>query len=104
MRAISIARFGGPNELAFVEVEQPRPGKGEIQVKVAYAGINFIDVYMRDGSYARSHTYKTRLPMVLGMQVEGFATGDRVAYCLACERHLDNQQKWRLKIPQLRQE
>jgi NADPH2:quinone reductase len=94
MKAINIARFGGPDELALAEVEQPKAGKGEVVVKVAYAGINFIDVYMRNGSYARSHTYKTPLPMILGMEgagtvaelgeeVKEFQLGDRVAYCLS---------------------
>jgi NADPH2:quinone reductase len=94
MKAINITRFGGPNELALAEVKQPEPAVGELRVKIAYAGINFIDVYMRNGSYARSHTYKTPLPMILGMEgagtvadigedVKGFEPGDRVAYCLS---------------------
>jgi NADPH2:quinone reductase len=94
MKAISISRYGGPEELQMSEVERPKPGKGEIVVKLAYAGINFIDVYMRNGSYVRSDTYKTPLPMIIGMEgagtvaelgegVEGFAEGEPVAYCLA---------------------
>ena len=59
MKAISVFRFGGPEELQLNEIERPKPGKGEILVKLAYAGVNFIDVYMRNGSYVRSHTYKT---------------------------------------------
>jgi NADPH2:quinone reductase len=94
MKAISISRYGGPEELQLSEVERPKPGKGEILVKLAYAGINFIDVYMRNGSYIRSDTYKTPLPMIIGMEgagtvaevgegVEGFAESEPVAYCLA---------------------
>src|SRR5512132_2055228 len=66
---------------------------GEARVTLEYAGINFIDVYMRSGQYARSHTYQTPLPMTLGMEgggtiialgdgVAGFSVGDRVAYCI----------------------
>ena len=94
MKAINITRFGGPDELALAEVEQPKPSAGEVVVRIAYAGVNFIDVYMRNGSYARSHTYKTPLPMILGMEgagtvaelgeeVKEFQLGDRVAYCLS---------------------
>jgi NADPH2:quinone reductase len=93
MKRIQINHFGSPEELVITEVEQPRPGKGEVLVKITYAGINFIDVYMRRGFYARSNTYKTLLPMNLGMEgggavaelgkgVEGLMVGDQVAYCL----------------------
>jgi NADPH2:quinone reductase len=94
LKAISVAKFGGPEELRIADIEPPRPGAGEVLVKIARAGINFIDIYMRNGSYARSHTYKTPLPMVIGMEGAGtvaavganvtdVAVGDAVAYCLA---------------------
>ena len=62
-------------------------------VRLRYTGINYIDIYMRDGTYARSHTYRTPLPMTLGMEgvgsiastgadVTGLPPGARVAYCL----------------------
>lgn len=93
MRAIAVSEFGGPEKLALVDVPVPSPAAGEALVKLEYAGINFIDVYMRGGEYARSHTYKTPLPMVLGMEgfgtvsavgsgVAGLAVGERVAYCI----------------------
>jgi NADPH:quinone reductase len=93
MKAVTIARFGGPEVLELSEVATPQPRTGEVLVELAYAGINFIDVYMRSGQYARSHTYQTPLPMTLGMEgggtvaavgdgVDGFAIGDRVAYCI----------------------
>lgn len=114
MKAISVARFGGPEELKLAEVDRPRPGKGEVLVRLACAGINFIDVYMRNGSYARSHTYQTPLPMTLGMEgagtvtevgegVEGFAPGERVAYCLARGSYAEyaTVPAWRLvKVPE----
>ena len=93
MKAISIARFGGPEVLELTEIAAPAPRAGEVLVKLEYAGINFIDVYMRSGQYARSHTYQTPLPMTIGMEgggtvaalgegVNDFALGDRVAYCI----------------------
>lgn len=94
MRAIRITRFGGPEELKLLETEKPSPGPGEVLVKLAYAGVNFIDVYMRNGSYVKSDTYKTPLPMTMGMEgagtvaelgagVTGLKVGERVGYCLA---------------------
>lgn len=94
MKAIGIREFGGPDRLETLEVERPEPGPGEVLVRLACAGVNYIDVYMRSGIYRRSDTYQTPLPMILGMEgagtvessgpgVEGFARGDRVAWCLA---------------------
>jgi NADPH2:quinone reductase len=94
MRAIQVERFGGPECLTPADVPVPRPGPGEVLVRLNHAGVNYIDVYMRDGSYARSHTYKTPLPMTIGMEgcgrieqlgdgVAGFRVGDTVAYCLS---------------------
>lgn len=93
MRAIRIEQFGAPEVMALAETEAPRPGPGEVQVKVSHAGVNFIDVYMRNGTYAKSSTYKTPLPMGLGMEgigrvtavgegVSDIAPGQRVAWCL----------------------
>ncbi len=84
MRAIAVTEFGGPEKLAQIDVALPQPGAGEALVKLEYAGVNFIDVYMRSGEYARSQTYKTPLPMVIGMEGIGTVpTGERVAYCIA---------------------
>ena len=83
MRAVAVTEFGGPEKLALIDAPVPRPAAGEALLKLEYAGINFIDVYMRSGHYARSQTYKTPLPMVIGM--EGIGTdesGRRVAYCI----------------------
>lgn len=113
MKAVSVARFGGPGELRIAEVDVPRPGPGEALVKIARAGINFIDVYMRNGSYARSHTYKTPLPMVIGMEGAGtvaelgagvtdIKVGDTVAYCLSRGSYAEyaTVPAWRLsKVP-----
>jgi len=93
MQTISIPAFGGPEQLQLMDVPQPRPGEADALVKLDYAGINFIDIYMRSGHYARSQTYRTPLPMTLGMEgagtvvelgagVTGLEVGDRVAYCI----------------------
>lgn len=94
MKAIGIREFGGPANLELMEVERPEPGPGEVLVKVGHAGVNFIDIYMRSGAYRRSDTYRTPLPMVLGMEgagevvalgdgVTGRHVGDLVSWCLS---------------------
>ena len=93
MKAVAVTEFGGPERLALIDVPRPEPGRGEALVKLERAGINFIDVYMRSGQYARSHTYQTPLPMVIGMEgagtvaalgpeTDGPKVGTRVAYCI----------------------
>lgn len=94
MKAISIDEFGGPDMCRIAEVPEPQPKAGEAVVEVAYAGVNFIDVYMRNGTYARSHTYQTPLPMLIGMEASGtvvaigegvtdIMVGQRVGFCLS---------------------
>jgi NADPH2:quinone reductase len=94
MRAININQFGGPEVCEIQETATPAPSDIEALVRVAYAGVNFIDVYMRNGTYVRSHTYKTPLPMVIGMEASGtveavgdgvtdLKVGQRVAFCLS---------------------
>ena len=83
-------------------------------MKVAYAGVNYIDVYTRDGLYARSDTYKPthrRSPMagkVLAPWTpsdpgsKGVAVGDRVAWCLVLGAYAEYAcvPAWRLvKLP-----
>jgi NADPH2:quinone reductase len=94
MKAIGVRKFGGAANLELMDVPRPEPGPGEVLVKVACAGVNFIDIYMRSGAYKRSDTYETPLPMVLGMEgagqivacgqgVTSHRVGELVAWCLA---------------------
>ena len=113
MKAVVVTQFGGPQHLAYTDLPDPQPAAGEALVRLDYAGINFIDVYMRSGFYARSQTYKTPLPMTIGMEgygtvvaiapdVHDVAVGDRVAYCLVRGSYaqLAAVPAWRLvKIP-----
>ena len=84
MKAIQISETGGPEVLKWAEVSVPKPGPGEVLIKVAAAGVNFIEIYFREGRY------KAPLPLIpgseasgtvekLGQGVEGFAVGDPVA-------------------------
>ncbi len=102
MKAVQIARYGGPEQLALVELPLPEPGAGEVRVQLRYSGVNFIDIYTREGRYRRSRTYGAELPFTLGMEgagrvdavgpeVDGIAVGDRVAYCLVRGSYAEHQ-------------
>jgi NADPH2:quinone reductase len=74
MRAIRPAATGGPEVLQVVDVEDAPLRRGEVRVKVAFAGVNFIDVYFRSGAYPAP------LPLALGREGADWKVGDRVAW------------------------
>ena len=85
MRAIQIRVTGGPEVLELVDVPTPRPGAGQVLVKIEASGVNFIDTYFREGRYP------AELPFIPGQEaagtvlevgegVSGFAVGERVAW------------------------
>ncbi|WP_116244688.1 quinone oxidoreductase [Nocardiopsis sp. FIRDI 009] len=65
MRAIVIEEHGGPEVLRLTETDDPEPGPGEVLVDVTARGVNFIDVYQREGRY------EVPLPFVPGMEAAG---------------------------------
>lgn len=88
MKAVYIEQPGGVEALLYGERPQPAPAAGEVLVKVAYSGVNFIDTYHRGG------LYKIPLPGIIGSEGAGiveslgegvtqFKPGDRVAYAMA---------------------
>jgi len=94
MKAITIERYGGPEVLQRRDAPIPEPGPTDVLVRVAFAGINFMDIHTRQGKYARSKTYPVRLPCTLGMEGAGevvkvgrevtrMAPGERVAWCIS---------------------
>jgi len=85
MKAIQVKQPGGPGVLQLVDLPIPQPKANEAVVKIAASGVNFIDVYQREGRY------KVALPFVLGQEAAGtvtsvgsdvksLKTGDRVAW------------------------
>jgi NADPH:quinone reductase len=85
MKAIQVKQPGGPEVLELLDVPVPEPKTTEAVVKLAASGVNFIDVYQREGRY------KVPLPFVLGQEGAGVVTavgsnvtsvkaGDRVAW------------------------
>lgn len=67
MYAVGYHRFGGLDALRYEEVPTPRPGRGEILVKVAACGINQVDILSRTGQTP----FKTPLPHISGSDVAG---------------------------------
>jgi NADPH:quinone reductase len=85
MNAIQVRHVGGPEALEVVDLPVPEPKANEAVVKVLAAGVNFVDVYYREGRY------KAPLPFVPGQEASGevvavgsdvtsLKVGDRVAY------------------------
>jgi NADPH2:quinone reductase len=88
MKSIYIEQPGGLEALRYGDQPTPEPKAGEVLVKLAASGVNFIDTYHRSG------LYKLPLPAVLGSEGAGtvervgdgvttFKAGDRVAYAMA---------------------
>jgi len=85
MQAIQVSQAGGPEVLTPVDVPVPTPKPNEALVQIKAAGVNFIDVYFREGRYP------TPIPFINGQGAAGVVTevgsevtslqpGDRVAY------------------------
>jgi NADPH2:quinone reductase len=54
MRAIILAKFGGPDSLAYIEIPKPLPKDGEVVIKVRGFGINHAEMHMRRGEWAEA--------------------------------------------------
>lgn len=84
-RAVTLAEQGPPSVLRVEIVEVPDPGPGQVLIRQTAAGVNYMDIYQRSGSYP------LQLPSGIGLEAAGvveavgpgvgnFAPGDRVAY------------------------
>jgi NADPH:quinone reductase len=67
MKAIQVQHFGGPEVLNLQDIPTPKPGPGEVLVRVRAAGVNPYDTYMRAGTYA----VKPTLPYTPGSDAAG---------------------------------
>jgi NADPH2:quinone reductase len=85
MKAILVPKTGGVEVLAFTDVPDPKPKPNEAIVKIAASGVNFIDVYFREGRYPITPPFivgqeASGVVSEVGSDVKGFKPGDRVAY------------------------
>ena len=77
MRAVVFERNGGPEVLDYREVPDPSPRDGQVLVEVEGIGVNFRDVYEREGQ-----DYGQKPPAIIGVEGAGrvAGTGERVAW------------------------
>jgi len=87
MKAIVLHEYGGPSKLKYKDVEDPKPGEGEVLVRLAATSVNPVDFKLRSG--ALQAYMPLQLPAILGRDLSGvirevgtgvtdFAIGDRV--------------------------
>ncbi|MBK3638221.1 alcohol dehydrogenase catalytic domain-containing protein, partial [Streptomyces sp. MBT97] len=79
-KAYVFTRYGGPETEALVDLDQPRPGPGEVLVAVRAAGVNPVDWKQRTGYRRPGESGERVFPAVLGNEVAGVveATGEGV--------------------------
>ena len=85
MRAIQVLKTGGPEVLTLVEIPNPKPKPNEAIVKISAVGVNFIDVYFREGRYPSPLPFTDGQEAAgtvaeVGAGVKSLKPGDRVAY------------------------
>jgi NADPH:quinone reductase len=85
MKAIQVPKCGGAEVLTLVEIPTPKPKPNEVLVKIAAAGVNYIDCYFREGRYPAPPPFiigqeASGVVSEIGSDVKDFKPGDRVAY------------------------
>ena len=114
MKAVRVHELGGPEVLRYEDLSDPRPAAGEALVKIAAAGVNFLDIYYRSGFHWGGH-HRRSLPYIpgaeaagtvveVGADVNNVKAGDRVAYGISngygSYAELYNVPSWHLfKLP-----
>ena len=85
MKAIQILQYGGPEVLKIQETQIAKPANGQALIRMEAAGINFIDIYQRRGTYPVTLPYTPGLEgsgvvEAIGPDVKNVKPGDRVAF------------------------
>src|SRR5689334_10731250 len=83
MNSIRVHKTGGPEVLRIEEIPDPAPGAGELLVNIEAIGVNFIEIYQREGLYTVPRPFTpgseaAGTVRALGSGVTGFKAGDRV--------------------------
>lgn len=96
-KAIRIHATGGPEVMQIEDVEVGDPGPGQVKLRHRAIGLNYIDIYFRQGMYPQTLPFTPGNEgsgdiIAVGRGVKDFKVGDRVAYCSAigsyCEERL----------------
>ena len=87
MRSVVVSTPGGPEVLELQELPDPQPARGQVLVDVEAAGVNFIDVYQREGRYPLELPFTAGnegagVVRAVGEDVPDVAVGDRVAWAM----------------------
>jgi NADPH2:quinone reductase len=85
MKAIQVSQVGGPEVQRLVHLPTPDPKPNEALVQIKAAGVNFVDVYFREGRYPAPLPFingqeAAGLVVAVGSNVTTVRLGDRVAY------------------------
>jgi len=85
MKAILVQKHGGPEVLTLSEIPTPKPKPNEAVVKISAVGVNYVDIYYREGRYPAQPPFvlgqeAAGVVSELGSAVTGWKPGDRVAY------------------------
>lgn len=85
MKAIQVQKTGGPEVLTLVDIPAPKPKPNEALVQLKAIGVNFIDVYFREGRYPAQTPFipgqeGSGVVTEVGSEVKDLKPGDRVAY------------------------
>ena len=85
MKAIRVHETGGPEVMRWEEIRTPDPGPGQVRIRVAAAGLNFIDIYQREGRYPLERPFTLGREAAgtvteIGPEVDRMSPGDRVAF------------------------
>lgn len=70
MYAVGLNSYGGPEVLQWLELPDPQPAPGQVRIKVSAAGVNPVDVMLRDGLLAEWYAQAPK-PYVPGMDIAG---------------------------------
>jgi NADPH2:quinone reductase len=85
MKAIRVHQFGAADALQYEDAPMPEPKAGEVRIKLAASGLNFVDIYHRSGAYNMPSPFIPGLEGAgvvdaVGPGVTDLHVGDRVAY------------------------
>jgi NADPH:quinone reductase-like Zn-dependent oxidoreductase len=86
MNAIEITQTGGPEVMQMRDLAIPEPQHGEVLIQVAASGINFVDIFVREGRFGNQTPFTpgqeaAGTVAVVGPGVSDLKQGDRVAWC-----------------------
>src|SRR5207244_1545051 len=94
MKAIRVEEYGGPEACKLRDLEAPKPGSGEVRVRLEAIGVNYIDIYHRTGFYPLTPPFTpgsegAGVVDAIGLDVTEVKIGDRVAFAMSLGAYAD---------------